>query len=248
VVLTEISFEDVQEDMMMQFFTGKKLSVGSLNSVEALVKNVFGIFLMFVIFASCDNPKTSKTEPEAAPKQSESGATDSENPDSRELKICSSLDDVQNHINSNENEPEAFCFHKVEDPTRNLETGRAIRAEEQLSPGVELAFLNKQRGFVDAKDACKSIDGDKWSPPESASDIASPRAASASHSFEAMVSYLGGHSWEIRTDGHHRWWFWSGSYALPLERSCVMAANLISKVTFSEASYGRSSVVCLKRK
>ena len=115
------------------------------------------------------------------------------------VKTCQTAAEIKMHIETNA--PEEFCFHKVVDPKVSLVVGRAISADMQLAPNLEVAFLNTYENFDGAQASCAGL-GAGWHAPASNRQDADPRASDNTNSLEAEGEYFSGAT---------RYWFWSPS-------------------------------------
>lgn len=97
-----------------------------------------------------------------------------------------------------------YCEHVVQDPTKNLVSGTAIPAENQLRQGLSVVFSNKTANFSGAPSICNSIPGRPgYAPPLSQSTNATPKAGDSQASLDGVAQYFAG------TQVYPR--FWSSS-------------------------------------
>jgi hypothetical protein len=149
------------------------------------------------------------------------------------VKTCQTAAEIKAHVETPA--PEEFCFHKVENPTVGLASGRAIHPDMQLAPNLEVAFLNIRKNFVDAQWSCASL-GAGWHAPASNNVGALPRASNNTNSLEAVSEYF------LRTNVH---WFWSSS-TVSLTTYDAWGVSLAGGGTDFDSKGNSGSVVCVR--
>ena len=87
---------------------------------------------------------------------------------------CQTAAEIRRHVESDLASDE-FCLHSVSDPTSSLVSDSPISPDLQLAPNLEVAFLNSQKAFEEARPACASL-GSGWHRPASRHQEADPRA------------------------------------------------------------------------
>lgn len=149
---------------------------------------------------------------------------------------CQTAAEIRRHVESDLASDE-FCLHSVSDPTSSLVSDSPISPDLQLAPNLEVAFLNSQKAFGEARTACASL-GSGWHRPASRHEEADPRAVDNSDSLEGLARYFIGLTFRS---------FWSGSTQAYSRNQFGLHVKFDEGLTRSLYKGAPSGVVCVRR-